>query len=273
MKKTVKKLVVAAAGRGTRLLPITSVLPKEILPIVDKPVFQYVLEEGIADGIKELVLVISREKELLLKYLENTVSGDFRSLLRRIKITIVYQKEGGKYGDAVPIMAAMDHLEDEPFLVAWSDSFSLRKDGRVKELLDTYQSYQKPVISLIPITQRETSLYAVPKISKVAKSIVMIERLLEKPGSKDAPSLFGAPNGFVLEPDVFSYLRQLKPNKKGEYSIIDAIDAYCQENLVYGKIFRGPFFEAGNKADVIKTVSRIAYYREDLKKMIKERTN
>lgn len=263
----VKKIVVAAAGKGTRLLPITSVLPKEILPIVDKPVIQYVLEEGIVDGIEELVLVISKKKELLLNYLENTTSGELKDLIKNVKITIVYQQEGGKYGDAVPIMAAADHLKDEPFLVAWSDSFSLRQDGRIRELLATYQTYQKPVISLIPISERETSLYAVPEIKNIKKSVGEVKRLLEKPGPERAPSLVGAPNGFVLEPEIFLYLNNLTPNKKGEYSLIDAIDVYCQEKMVYGRIFKGPFFEAGNKADVIATVSRIAEYRDDLKEL------
>lgn len=270
MKKNVKKLVVAAAGNGTRLLPITSVVPKEILPIIDKPLIQYVLEDNLANGIEELILVISKNKELLLDYLENTSSKELKDLINKIKITIVYQQEAGKYGDAVPIMAAESHL-DEPFLVAWSDSFSLRKDDRIKDLLLTYKNYQRPVISLIPISQRETKLYAIPKIQSIKKSVGVVERLLEKPGPEQAPSLFGAPNGFILEPDIFPYLKKLKPNNKGEYSLIDAIDAYCQENLIYGNVFNSPFFEAGNKVDVIKSVQAIANYREDLKELLKRR--
>lgn len=264
MKKYVKKLVVPAAGRGTRLLPITSVLPKEILPIIDKPMIQYVLEESLERGIEELILVINPKKKLLLTYLENTSSQEIKTLLKKIKMTVVYQEENGKYGDAVPIIAAAEHLS-EPFLVSWADSFSLKKDGRIKKLLDTYAIYQKPVISLIPISKSGTIIYAVPKIKKVKSEICIIERLLEKPGPNDAPSLLGAPSGFILEPDIFRSLIKLKPNKKGEYSLIDAIDDYCQSSVVYGRIFKKPFFEVGNKVDMIKTISQIGKFREDLK--------
>lgn len=270
MGKKVKRVLIAAAGKGTRLAPITSVLPKEILNIIDKPTLHYVFEENIVPGIEEVILVTNQTKSILLDYLKNGSSTEFQEIMNNIKLTVIYQ-DGEKYGDAIPIMCAQKYLEDEPFLVAWADSFSLRNYSRIDKLLDTYQKHQKPVISLIPITKYETSIYAVPNIKRtLRKDLIVMDRLLEKPGPGKAPSLLGAPNGFILEADIFPYLHRLKPNKKGEYSLIDGIDFYCQNNPLLGLVSSHPFFEAGNKKDMIKTILKMSFVRDDLKIYMQE---
>lgn len=259
--KRVRKLLVAAAGKGTRFLPITSTLPKEMFPIIDKPMFQYVLEEGIVDGINELVLVINENKGLLLDYIKKSKDKKFQELIGSVKLTIVDQK-GSLYGDAIPIYEARKHLGDEPFMVLWADSFGLRKHGRIKRMLKIFSQKEKPLISLISKNRRASYLYAIPKIKPVSKNLVMVKRLFEKPGSRAIPSRFTFPNGLLLEPDIFPYIEKTKPNRRGEISIVDTIDSYCQKNLVYGSIFQKPFFEAGNPVDLVETMSRLIKLRK-----------
>lgn len=268
MGKKVRKILIAAAGRGTRLLPITSAVPKEMLPVIDKPVFQYVLEEALVAGIEEVILVINKQKKVLLEYIKNGDSPNFKQLLKKIKLRVVYQK-GKLYGDAVPVMAAKKFLQDGPFLVLWADSFSLPKYSRIKKMIDSYKRYGASVLSLIPIAKQQTNLYAVPQIEGKNKDVVIIKRLLQKPGPKRAPSLLSAPNGYILNPDIFNYLKNFKPNSQGELTLIDAIDLYCQDKDVYGVIFRKPFYDAGNRVDYVKATLGVALERPDLKKFLK----
>lgn len=262
--KTVRKVVIGAAGRGTRFLPITSVIPKEMLPIIDRPLLEYVLEEAIVSGIEEIILVISKSKKFLLDYLKSS-----KVLPKNINVKVLYQNDE-VYGDAVPVLLASKYLTNEPFLVLWADSFGLKKYSRVENLLKAYKKYAKPIISLIPISPEETFLYAVPDVDRKDGKII-IKRLLEKPGL-NAPSLFAAPNGFILEPSIFKYLKSLSPNpRSGELSLIDAIDNFCRENLVYGLVFDKPFFEAGNKVDYVKTTVGVALEREDINENVRKK--
>lgn len=265
MIKKVKKIVVGAGGLGARFLPITSSLPKEMFPLIDRPVIQYVLEEGLVNGVEELILVVSKDKQVLLNYLKESRDKDFRKLLKNVKITIVYRQPKA-LGNAIAVLAAKNYLKDEPFLVLWADSFGLRSHHRVEDLLNTYLKVQRPIMCLIPFTDRARYLYAIPKIENATKNLVIVKRIFEKPGRKKIESPYAFANGYLLEPDILKYLEKTKPNYKGEIILEDAIDAYCQENLVYGWVFKKPLFEAGNKLDLVRTSLQLLNYRQDLKK-------
>ncbi len=264
MTKKVKKLVLAASGFGTRFLPITTSLPKEMFPIIDKPVFQYVLEEGLIKGIEELILVVSKDKWILLDYIKRSKDKNFQKLLKSVKITIVYRKPE-LLGNAAPVLSAKKYLKDDPFVVLWADSFGLRKDNRIGKMLSTYLTVQKPVVCLFPFFERARYIYAVPKVEKVSKDLLIVKRIFEKPGNKKIASPYCFGNGYLLEPNIFDYIERLKPTEKGELVLEEAVDAYCQKNLTYGMVFRDEFFEAGNKQDFIKTSLKLLLYREDLK--------
>lgn len=266
MVKRVKKVLVAAGGLGTRFLPISSTLAKEMFPLIDKPVIQYVLEECLVNGIEELILVISKEKKVLLDYLKNSKDIEFQKLLKRVKITFLYRKDSFPLGNGIPLLDFKKHIKDGPFLVLWGDSFGLRKHRRIEKMLKLYSKLQRPIICFIPFFERARFLYAIPEIKQVSKNLLIIKRIFEKPGKKKIASPYAFGNGYLMEPDLFPYLERLKPNKKGEIVLEDAIDSYCQNNLVYGMVFREPLFEAGNKIDYIKSSLRLLLYKKELKK-------
>lgn len=264
------KVVVAAAGIGSKFFPLATRLPKEMFPVIDKPVLQYVIEEALHPGIDEIILVINKNKKMLFDYLLLNTSPEFQKLLKGIKLTVTYQT-GNKYGDAIPILCAEKYVKNLPFLVLWADCFSLRKFSRIKELLRIYEKYKKPAVSFVPISAEQTAYSAaVPRIKRVNGNLITFDRMFKNPGPIHAPALLTAPSGFILEPEIFNYIKNLKSNKTGEYCLIDAIDDYCKKNLMYGLIFKKPFFEAGNPKDLIKTIMRIPFYRDDLKDIKKE---
>ena len=265
MKKIVKTAVIAIGGQGSRMAPITTVIPKQLVPIIDKPVIQYVLEEVVSTKISRIIFVgfRNRKTRLIIDYLKNSNQESLKELFKRIKVNIVYVGSN-TLGDAIPIRAVKRYIKNEPFLVLWSDSFALAKDLRMHKLIEVYNKYQEPVISLLKIGKRETDLYAIARIKKIDSKVVVVEELLEKPGPRLAPSEYAAPNGFILDNRIFPYINKLKANNKG-ISVIDAINKYCKKNVVYGSIFNKPFFEAGNKLDVLISNIRLPLIRKDLK--------
>lgn len=259
MGRIVRKVVIAAAGQGTRLQPITSVLPKEILPVVDRPVFQYVLEEAIAPGIEEVILVIKPKKRILLDYINSSSSLEFKQLIRQVKLTVVYQLDTS-YGTGAALMAAKPYLKDEPFLMLFADSFSPKQFQRIPGLITAYLKYQQPVISLMIVSAPDTYTYGIVQVKPVKGNLVRIERFWEKPGPKILPPPFyAAPNGYILTSDIFSLIGL---DQSGELDV--NIASYCQERLVYGVVFDGPYFEVGNRTDLIKSTGKMPFYRSDL---------
>lgn len=261
--KKVKKLLIAASGLGTRFLPVTSSLPKEMFPIIDKPVFQYVLEEGIVNGIEEVILVISKDKQILLDYLKRSTDKSFKKLLKSIKITIVY-REPQLLGNAAPILSSEKYLKNEPFLVLWADSFALRRDGRISDILNLYSKVQKPVICLFPFFEKARFIYAIPKTEKTTNGQILVKRIFEKPGMKKIQCKYAFGNGYLLEPDIFPYIKRTKVTKEGEIVLETAVDKYCQKNITYASIFKKPFFEVGNKEDYVKNALKLFKYRNNL---------
>lgn len=262
--KEVTKIVIAAAGLGTRFTPTTHVIPKELFPLINKPVIHFVLEEALTPNIKEVVLVINNKKDSVVEYLKNH-AGDLSDKLKKKTITVVYQ-DMSKYGDAIPILNARKHLENSVFLVLWSDFFSLKKYKRISNLYDIYKKYQKPVASFIPITAKQTSASAaVPRIKRVNGNLITFDAITKNPGPIHATSLLTAPSGFIFNSEIFNYLDKIKPNKAGEFCIIDAIDDYSRNKLAYGVIFKKPYFETGNPTDFIKSILKLTFYEEDFR--------
>lgn len=261
MTKSVKKVVIAAAGLGTRFLPVTAKLPKELLPIIDKPTIQYVLEEALISGIEEIILVINHKKKILQDYLKSSQDSKFRKLLNQVKLRIVFQ-DSEYYGTGAPLLATRNYVGEEPFIYLFADSFSLGKYGRIQGLIKAYGKLQTPIISLIPCSENSTSIYGIAQVQKLVDNIVIVKKLVEKPKQKLTPPIFAAPNGYLLTPGVFGYLDKINLEENGE--LATNLPEFCQENLVHGVIFDSPFFEAGNKVDFVKTQLKMLFEREDL---------
>ncbi|MBN1263353.1 MAG: NTP transferase domain-containing protein [Candidatus Pacebacteria bacterium] len=259
----VRKVVIFAAGKGTRLSPITSYIPKEMLPIINFPVIHYVLEESLVDGIEQVILVIKKNKSLIAEYVRDYLNR--REGKKKVGLEIVYQKDT-HYGTAAALIDARNHLKKEPFLTMFADSFALKRDNRLKFLLRVYRQYRAPVISLIPAGPKEACTYGMVEAEEVEKDVVSIKRLVEKPGRNLKPPAYAAPNGYLLTPGIIPYLDRLTPEKNGELSLVAAITEYLEKNKVYGSVFKGLFFEAGNQVDFVDSQTKMILERKDLKR-------
>jgi len=258
----IKKLIIQAAGYGTRFLPATKAVPKPLLPVLNKPALQWVVEEAIASGIKQIICVIMPEHKAikehfsynpkLAAHLKKFNKTDLLKNFPKIKITFIPQKHF--YGTAYPILDAEHLIKNEPFAVVWSDEIDDGRVPRLKQLIQAFEKYQNPVISVYQIDNEGTKKYAVVAGKKIAKDVWQVESLVEKPGPEKAPSRLGSRGGYILTPDIFEILKKiktkLKPNQ--EFYLTDAIDELAKKRPVYAKLIKNKLYDTGNVADWLK---------------------
>ncbi|MDE1768783.1 MAG: NTP transferase domain-containing protein [Candidatus Micrarchaeota archaeon] len=247
----IRKVVIPAAGLGTRLYPLTRGQPKEMLPIVDKPVIHYVVEEAVKAGIEEILIIIGRGKESVINYFD---SNNFDSNLDREygfdkfpEIFFVRQKEPKGLADA--INCARGFVGEEPFLVLLGDTIytTQSKDAVAKQLVKAFESKDAPIIAVEKIGQSEIKYYGIIDGKKVSDRLWLIKDAVEKPDPKDAPSNMGIAGAYVLTSDIFNYIDRLSKGKNGEYQLTDALKAMAKETEVYGYEFEGRRYDIGTK--------------------------
>lgn len=262
----ITKCVIPAAGYGTRLLPITKALPKEMLPIIDKPVIQYVVEEAVASGIKDIIIVTGYSKRAiedhfdhcleLENYLEKVGKTKQLEEIRGIAemANFIYIRQKGPYGNGTPILNAAKIVGDEPFAVLWGDEFIYAEPPRLQQMLDTYDKYNDVIISAVRINKKEDlSKYGIAKIKDVEKNVYEIEEIVEKPDPDQAPSNLAAHGAYILTPDIFDALREQKPSKGGEIWLVDSINALRKNHKIYAReIENGQYYDIGNKLEYLK---------------------
>jgi len=260
----VRKAVIPAAGYGTRFLPVTKASPKEMLPIVDKPVIQYVVEEAVEAGIEEIIFITSSNKRALEDHFDYNFeleeqlrrSGkdkelkEIRSISDMARFVYVRQKEAKGNGHAV--LMAKDLIGDEPFLVLWGDEFLSCNPGRSNQLVDAYQKTQASVITVIKTTDpADTNKYGYIEAQKI-NGLYKIKHLIEKPGPEKAPSNLASIGGYVFTPTIMSILENL-PEKNGEIWLADAIDRLAQTEPVYAcELVDASYYDSGSKFGFIK---------------------
>lgn len=257
----VKKAVILAGGKGTRLRPASYVIPKELFPLINTPVIEFVIDELLVPDIEEIIIVTQKEKKLLKDYILNFAIEKIKSIQPEINLHFILQKKG-IYGSGAGLLSAEKYVGNEAFLVVFADSFGLRKDKRIAELLKAYNTLHSPVISMIPITQDKLSLYGIPVTEPYKGNIIFVKRIDEKPGESSEHPLFGAPGGYILPPEIFSILHETALDKKGELSLPDAINTLALQEKVYGVKFYGQFFETGNRNDIVKTQVELLKLRD-----------
>jgi len=276
--KKVTKAIIPAAGYGTRFLPQTKAMPKEMLPVVDKPVIQYVVEEAVASGIEDIIIVTGASKRAiedhfdrnyeLENFLEKAGKEDKLKEVQNISLlaNFVYISQKGPYGNAAPVLSAK-HLiaEDEPFAVLWGDEFIYSDPPRLKQLLDTYEKYGKVVISGIRIKDKaDLSKYGIADIEHIEGNTFKIKNIVEKPEVGNAPSDLATHGAYIFPPNFFSYLEKIKPGKAGELWLIDAIDELIKEDEVYTvEIANAKYYDTGDKLGYLKTVVDFALKHKD----------
>jgi UTP--glucose-1-phosphate uridylyltransferase len=273
----IHKAVIPAAGFGTRFLPQTKAMPKEMLPIVDKPVIQYVVEELVASGITDIVIVTGWHKRSiedhfdypyeLIKTLELQKKD---KLLEEVKHTaelanFIYIRQKGPYGNGTPVLCAKPVIGDEPFVVIWGDEFIYSNPPRARQCIDVFEKYGDPVISAIRVPKGDVSRYGIVEVTDVEAHVGQIKRLIEKPAVEEAPSNLAAHGCYILTPDIFPILEHLKPGKSDEIWLTDAIRELMKMRPVYAcEIQNGKYYDTGNKLEYLKTVVEFALQHKDL---------
>ncbi len=268
MPQKVRKAVIPAAGFGTRFLPATKAMPKEMLPIVDKPIIQYVVEEAVASGIEDIIIVTGWHKRTiedhfdypfeLEKRLEEAGKHQEAEDVRRIAemANFIYIRQKGPYGNGTPVLNAREVIGDEPFAVLWGDEFIYADPPRLRQMVDVWDKYGKAVISAVRIEDEQAlSKYGIADVTSVADQVFKINRIVEKPEPKAAPSNLATHGAYILPPRIFELLAENKPGKDGEFWLVDAINLLMREQDVYAvEIQNGKYYDTGNKLDYLKAV-------------------
>ncbi|PIY71730.1 UTP--glucose-1-phosphate uridylyltransferase [Candidatus Roizmanbacteria bacterium CG_4_10_14_0_8_um_filter_33_9] len=290
MSPKISKVVIPAAGFGTRFLPQTKAMPKEMLPIVDKPVIQYVVEEAVQSGIKDIIIVTGANKRAIEDHFDvpnedlvkNLVSGKKDHLLNQIReisemANFIYVRQKGPYGNGTPVLAVEPIIENEPFAVLWGDEFIYSKPPRLAQMIKVYEKYGGVVISGVKIEKKEDlKRYGIAELEHVEGNVHKILKIVEKPEPNEAPSNIATHGAYILPPEIFSALKRIKPGKGGEIWLVDAINLLKKEGVpVYATVIEnGKYYDTGNKFEYLKTMVEFALQHKELngdfKKFLKD---
>ena len=280
----VRKAVIPAAGYGTRFLPIAKAVPKEMLPLVDKPVIQHVVEEAVASGITDILIVISRSKRAIEEHFhpafdleaELAAKGRTEELesLRRLqtmaRIHFVWQAKMGGLGDAV--MHAREHVGDEPFAVLLGDTVVTTADGvpLTRLLADVVEKHGGSAVALQEVAAEKVSRYGIMGGDEIAPGLIRATKFIEKPQPAEAPSRLAVSARYVLSPAIFDCLERTPTGKGGELQLTDAMAALMKQEPLYGLVHNGQRHDIGNKLDFIKANVQFGLERADIGAALRE---
>lgn len=284
----VTKAIIPAAGLGTRFLPQTKAMPKEMLPIIDKPVIQYIVEEAVAAGVTDIIIVTGAHKRAIEDHFDHQYEleqqlrakgkEEVASELENIAdmANFIYLRQKGASGNGTPVLNA-SHLiaEDEPFLVLFADDMFHAKKPRAQQLIETYERLGKPVMSLMRIDGPDISKYGViDPGEQIDDRTFKVNQVIEKPPYEEAPSQLAAISGYVMTPPVMGFLQQQSPDESGEIYLTSAINQLAQTDEVYGHILEGKWHDTGNKQRYLEAVVEMALedpeISGDFKKFLKD---
>jgi UTP--glucose-1-phosphate uridylyltransferase len=277
---TVTKGVIPAAGLGTRFLPATKAQPKEMLPIVDKPAIQYVVEEAVRAGITDILIITGRGKRTLEDHFDQSVELEqflashgktdaleaVRAISEMADIHYIRQKEPRGLGHAVSI--AERHVGEEPFAVLLGDD--IISDALLEQMIAVYEREGRSVIALQEVPRDEISSYGAVLPEPVGSNLVKVLDIVEKPRPEDAPSNLAAIGRYILTPEIFGALRRMKPGVGGEIQLTDAIRELTRTQAVYGFLFEGARYDIGKKIDYLRATVELAADRDDLGEEFRE---
>lgn len=274
--RTVTTAVIPAAGLGTRFLPATKAQPKEMLPVVDKPAIQYVVEEAVRAGIDDILIITGRGKRSLEDHFDRNFELEYflgekgkhdqREQLVDIAelADIHYVRQGEPLGLGHAISVARKHVGDNPFAVLLGDEWMRADTGLLEGMIATYERYNRSVVALREVTSEEISRYGCAKPEPVSDRLVQILDLVEKPDPAVAPSNLAVMGRYVLTPEIFDALERIEPGSGGELQLTDAIALLIQSQAVYGYTFTEGRYDTGQVLDYLKVIVELASEREDL---------
>jgi UTP--glucose-1-phosphate uridylyltransferase len=282
MAKRVRKAVFPAAGLGTRFLPATKASPKEMLPLVDKPLIQYVVEEAVASGIESVIVVTGRGKSAIEDHFD--VSFELEALLRErgkedslrlvrqitdmVRVSYVRQREALGLGHA--ILQARDLVGDEPFAVMLSDDVIDSRTPALRQLLDVYEKYDAPVLATMEVEGEAISRFGVIDGEEVGDGVYRIKDMVEKPPLAEAPSNLAIIGRYILTPDIFAEIEATKAGAIGEIQITDAMRALVRKRDFYAVRFEGTRYDAGDKLGFLIATVEFGLKHDDLAPAFRE---
>nr|WSZ96495.1 UTP--glucose-1-phosphate uridylyltransferase GalU [Streptomyces sp. NBC_00857] len=277
----ISKAVIPAAGLGTRFLPATKATPKEMLPVVDKPAIQYVVEEAVAAGLSDVLMVTGRNKRPLEDHFDRnyeleealTRKGDTNRLAKVQEssdlATMHYVRQGDPRGLGHAVLCAAPHVGDQPFAVLLGDDLIDPRDPLLARMIEVQEREGGSVIALMEVDPAQIHLYGCAAVEPTRDAdVVKVHDLVEKPDTADAPSSYAIIGRYVLDPAVFGILRQTAPGRGGEIQLTDALQQLSvNEDVggpVHGVVFKGRRYDTGDRADFLRAIVRLACEREDL---------
>jgi UTP--glucose-1-phosphate uridylyltransferase len=283
---TVRKAVIPAAGLGTRFLPATKSQPKEMIPVVDKPGIQYVVEEATRAGLDDILIVTSRGKITVEDHFDKSFElehhleeagkleelAEVRHIAELADVFFVRQKEPLGFGHAVSV--ARDHVDGQPFVVMVGDEIVPEpyegEPGLVERMIEIYDERKASVVAVVDVPRSEISSYGAIAGDEVSEDLVRVRDMVEKPPVSEAPSTLGARGRYVFTPDIFDAIDRTTKGVGGEIQLTDAIRLLAREKEVYAYVHHGTMFDVGKKLDYLKASVELALRRNDLAKPLKE---
>ncbi len=274
--KKVRKAVIPAAGLGTRFLPATKAQPKEMLPIVDKPAIQHVVEEAVRAGIRDILIITGRGKRSLEDHFDRSfelehyleAGGKFDQLKEMRAIAdmadIHYVRQGDPLGLGHAVSVARQHVGDEPFVVMLGDDIMVDTSPVLQEMILIHERYGRSVVALKEFSRKEISAYGCVAPEVLHDTLVRILDIVEKPKPEDAPSNLAVMGRYVFTPEIFDALERVKPGTGGEIQLTDAMGLLLQEQTIYGHVFEKGRYDIGDKLDYLRAMVELAIERDDL---------
>jgi UTP--glucose-1-phosphate uridylyltransferase len=272
----IRKAVIPAAGLGTRFLPATKAQPKEMLPVVDKPAIQYVVEEASRVGLRDILIITGRGKRTLEDhfdrsfelewYLERAGKHDEVKAVQEITemASIHYIRQRDPMGLGAAVAVAEQHVAGEPFAVLLGDDIMSTSHPLLQQMIDVYDRYGRSVVAVQEVPRDEISLYGAVEPEFVEDDLARVVNIVEKPTPDEAPSNLAVIGRYILTPEIFDALRETPPDANGEVQLTDAIRLLAREQAVYAFTFEGPRYDIGKKLDYLKATVELAAERDDV---------
>ncbi|HAN09410.1 MAG TPA: UTP--glucose-1-phosphate uridylyltransferase [Clostridiales bacterium] len=272
----VTKAVIPAAGFGTRFLPATKAQPKEMLPIVDKPAIQYIVEEIVKSGIKDILIITGRGKHAIEDHFDKSYEleeelrkSERRDLLEIVEnvsnmVNINYIRQGEAKGLGHAVYCAKSFVGDEPFALLLGDDVVDSEVPCIKQLIDIYEKYDRTIVGVQKVERKQVSKCGIVDGDMVSEKLHLVKDMIEKPSIEEAPSDIAILGRYVLSSKIFGYLENTKPGKNGEIQLTDAIQKLSEEEEVYAYEFEGKRYDIGSKVGYLKATIEFALKRADI---------
>lgn len=278
----IKKAVIPVAGKGTRFLPATKQIPKEMIPILDRPMIHYCVEEAVLSGIEEIVFVTSSGKEAIENYFDrnlelevfleqngkNELKDKIRKIGEMIEVVTVRQKQQLGLGHAV--LCAKSVIGNEDFAVILGDDIVVNRNPVTKQLMGCYEAHGGSVIGVMEVPNAETYRYGIVKGQQIADKTLKMDGMVEKPKPAEAPTNLATPGRYILKNEIFSALSRIERGAGGEYQLTDAINMLCRESTVHAYQFEGKRYDTGSLEGYLRATVDFALERDDLRATMQE---